>query len=114
MQSTRVEKIGENIRLNDNVLIDDCNDEASGSWFAPEGATDENAELILNLGCIQHANVIQMKNLGMNQGGTEKFTIFMSEYLYGPWNVVLTGNLKQTLKSGCSNIEMQSFKMYGR
>ena len=95
---------------NDAVLNDDCKDE-NGHWIAPIGANNENAEFILNLGCLQKVNVVQIKNLGKDMGGTEEFSIFVGEDSNGPWNLILKSELNQTTESGCSGSKMHVFKI---
>ena len=45
-----------NADIKDNVLRDNCDE-----WIAPEGAVDNDAELILHLGC--HKKIISFQRL---------------------------------------------------
>ena len=68
----------------DAVLADTCVDgQKDDNWAALAGAVNEEAELILSLGCPQNVKIIQIKNLERNLGGTEQFSIFVSEYNSG-------------------------------
>ena len=48
-----------NDTLND-VLHDKCEDD-DGQWIAPEGAVDDDATLILNMGCPQRIWEVKLK-----------------------------------------------------
>ena len=48
----------------EDVLHDNCNEDNSG-WIAPKNAVDEEAELVINLGCFQRIISVQMKNLNV-------------------------------------------------
>ena len=94
----------------DAVLADKCVDgKKDDNWVVQEGAVNEDAELILNLGCHQNVKIIQIKNLERDLGGTDRFSIFVSENSFGPWAVLLTGELNQTADVGCSQIEMHTY-----
>ena len=95
---------------NDAVLNDDCKDE-NGHWIAPIGAKNENVEFIINLGCLQKVNIVQIKDLGKDMGGTKKFSIFVGEDSHGPWDLILASELNQTIESGCSGSKMHVFNI---
>ena len=95
-----------NIVKNENVLHDNC-EEDSSEWLAPEGAVDDDAELILNLGCPQILTVVQIKNLKRGLGGTKKITLYAGNDLTGPWKFMTSAELNQT--EGCSD-EMKILK----
>ena len=75
---------------------------------------NNNAELILNIGCSQKVRNVQMKNLNRDLGGTKHFSIFLSDYSMGPWNLILRGELNQSSESGCLYNEMHSFPIDNR
>ena len=83
-----------NDTLND-VLHDKC-EEDEGQWIAPEGAVDDDASLILNLGCPQKITSVLIKNLRSDLGGTKEFSIYIGNNLVGPWELMGTGEINQT------------------
>ena len=80
-----------------NILTDDCNKE----WLAPEGAVGEDAEVIINMGCIKIPRVLQMKNIQRPHGGTKGFTIYVSERIEGPWKKAFEEEFPEEETGGC-------------
>ena len=89
------------------ILTDNCTDEDGDEWLAPEGAFNEDAEIIIDMGCSTKVHGLQMKNLKMEQGGTKGFKVFQSDTPDGPWDSILTDELPATDNLDCSR--MQNF-----
>ena len=98
---------GENITSND-VLHDSCED--GDSWFISGDHSVQNKDLIINLGCSQKVQIVQVKNLERDLGGTKEFSIFLSEFSSGPWNFLLKGQMDQNVESGCQKKKMYIFQ----
>ena len=86
---------------NHEVLTDNCDTEHGGEWLATEGATDKDAEIIIDLGCIKTLKSIRLKNIKKSQGGTKMFTIFYSNSEEGPWEVFVTDELAEAETDEC-------------
>ena len=98
---------GENITSND-VLHDTCED--GDGWVISGDHSVQNKDLIINLGCSQKVQMVQVKNLERDLGGTKEFSIFLSEFSSGPWNFLLKGQLDQNVESGCQKKKMYIFQ----
>jgi hypothetical protein len=92
-----------------DILTDVCRDEDSNEWLAPEEAVDDEAEIIIDMGCLKKLKGLQMKNIQRDHGGTKQFTIFLSEFHDGPWESVLTEELPEQVTDGCGL--MQTFNL---
>ena len=92
-----------------NILTDECSDEDSNEWLAPEESVDDEAEIIIDMGCLKKLKGLQMKNMKREHGGTKQFTIFLSESHDGPWDSVLTDELSEQVTDGCGL--MQTFNL---
>ena len=89
-----------------SILTDSCSPENEDAWFASEEAVEEDAEIILDLGCIKNVYGLHMKNLNVEKGGTKVFRIFLSEYSpEGPWNLILTDEFLEESKPGCATLK---------
>ena len=80
-----------NADIKDNVLHDNCDE-----WIAPEGTIDNDAELILHLGCHKKITSFQIRNMRSDLGGTKSFSLFIGNSLSGPWHLITSGELDQT------------------
>ena len=89
------------------ILTDNCSEEDGDEWLAPEGAFNEDAEIIIDMGCATKVHGIQMKNVKMEDGGTKQFTVFQSTSPSGPWDAILSDELKPADNSDCA--VMQTF-----
>ena len=92
-----------------NILTDECSNEDSNEWLAPEESVDDEAEIIIDMGCLKKLKGLQMKNMKREHGGTKQFTIFLSESHDGPWDSVLTDELSEQVTDGCGL--MQTFNL---
>ena len=86
------------------ILTDNCSDEDGDDWLAPEGAINEDATVIISLGCPKKIHGLQMKNLKMEQGGTKQFTIMLSNSPEGPWESILVDELQEQETPGCGSM----------
>ena len=93
---------------NHSVLSDYCDAEDVTEWLAPEGATEKEAEILIDIGCVRNIFNINLKNLKRKEGGTKLFTLYVSEVSGGPWEKILIGKLPPPEKDSCG--PMQSFK----
>ena len=84
-----------------HILTDKCSDEDGDEWLTPEGAINEEAEIIIDMGCVTKVHGLQMKNIKMEQGGTNQFTIFQSTSSEGPWVSILQDILPSPESPGC-------------
>ena len=116
MQPIKIEGAGlSNQPSSDGVLYDACMEgDSQDKWVIPAGELKERGELILHLGCSQHIKFVQLKNLDGELGGTDKFSIFISEFSAGPWDLILEGMMNQTAGSECSEHEMYTFDIESR
>ena len=78
-----------------DVLHDNC-DEGGGQWVAPEGAVDDDAALILDLGCPQRITSVLIKNLRGDIGGTKEYTVYIAHDMAGPWEFMGIGEINKT------------------
>ena len=76
----------------ENVLHDNCDE-----WIAPEGAVNDDAELILHLGCHKKITSFQIRNMRSDLGGTKTFSLYIRNIMYGPWHLITTGEINQTV-----------------
>ena len=83
------------------VLTDTCSDEEGDDWLTPEGAINEEAEVIIDMGCPTKVHGLHMKNVKMERGGTNQFTIFQSTSSEGPWVSILKDVLPALESPGC-------------
>ena len=81
----------------EDVLHDNCNEGGNG-WIAPSNAVDEEAELVIDLGCYQRIISVQMKNLKKEIGGTNAFSLYIGTQPTGPWELITSGTLNETSK----------------
>ena len=86
---------------NQDILTDDCDKE----WLAPEGAVDETAEVIINMGCIKTPKGLHMKNIKRAKGGTKGFIIYVSESIDGPWVESYKDEFPEQDKDGCQSVK---------
>ena len=93
-----------------DILTDNCNEEEESIWLAPKGATDDTAEIVINMGCSKSLKGIHMKNIKKKQGGTKNFTIFVSDSPDGPWNLAFQDEFPEQETVGCA--PMQNFYRY--
>ena len=84
-----------------DILTDNCDNE----WLAPEGAVDEAAEIIINLGCVKSPKGLHLKNIDRAQGGTKGFTIFLSENIDGPWIETYKDEFPEQEVDGCQPVK---------
>ena len=73
-----------------------------------EGAANEDAEIIIDLGCPKKVHGLQIKNSNTDDGGTKSFTIYLSYNSNGPWSEILVSQLPKT-ESKCG--EMKTFNL---
>ena len=84
-----------------DILTDNCDNE----WLAPEGAIEEAAEIIINMGCVKTPKALHMKNINSVYGGTKGFIIFVSESIDGPWIEAYKDEFPEPEKEGCQSIK---------
>ena len=93
----------------ENILTDSCSEEDDNHWLAPQEAVNDDAEIIIDMGCLKKIKGLQMKNLKKEHGGTKRFTILLSEFQGGPWKSIWTDELTEQHLTGCGLI--QSFNL---
>lgn len=71
--------------------METCTNEA---WRAPVRETGEAAELIFDLKCPKELETFTIMN-AFGDFGTQKFTLYGSKELTGPWNELFKGELKE-------------------
>ena len=89
---------------NHAILSDQCLSQQDTEWHAPIGATDSDAEIIIDIGCVRSVFSMNIKNLKGKNGGTKAFTLFLSEYTKGPWKEIFTGQLPRQEGHSCGSI----------
>ena len=95
---------------NHAILTDNCNSQHGTEWLAPKGATDSDAEIIIDIGCVRKMLAISMKNLKRKLGGTKTFTLFLSDSVEGPWKSFFTDKLPQSKSDSCGPLHNIEFR----
>ena len=100
-----------NIVNNDNTEINNILGKCSiGQWNAPEGALDDDAEIVIDMKC-----PIKMKELELINGGgdfsTNRFSLFGSHNSTGPWSWLFTGEIDEG-RDEVRSFSFSSFKLY--
>ena len=63
-------------------------------WKAPEGATGEDAKLVIDMGCPIKLQSIQLSN-GADESSTKDLSVFASHTASGPWDKLSSGFLEK-------------------
>ena len=93
-----------------NILTDNCTEGYDDEWLAEEEAVDNDAEIIVDMGCLKKIRGLQMKNINKKQGGTKQFTIFLSEFPDGPWESILSDKFPEETLEGCGSMQTHSIR----
>ena len=78
----------ENVEESD--IFEGC---SKAGWKAPEGATGDDAKIVIDMGCPLKLQDIQLMN-GAGDFSTEGFSVFASNNERGPWNELYSGILE--------------------
>ena len=93
-----------------NILSDECKDDDENHWLAEEDAINDDAEIIIDMGCMKRVKGLQMKNIKRVYGGTKQFTVFLSEFHDGPWESILTDEFQEESPEGCGRMHLFGFR----
>ena len=80
-----------NTNEDDSKILEGCSE---GGWNANEGATGENAKIVIDMGCPIKLQNIQLIN-GAKEFGTKDFSIFSSPKSTGPWSKFFSGSIEK-------------------
>ena len=78
--------------MDKDKIFEEC---SGGVWNAAEGAIEDEAELVIDMGCPLMLEEIQIIN-GLGDFSTKSFTVFGSQDSNGPWIQLYVGVLKQS------------------
>ena len=70
-------------------IFDKCSEEA---WKAAEGATGNDAEIVLDYGCPIKLQEVHLLN-GDGDFRTKSFSVLGSQSTDGPWKSIITGEM---------------------
>ena len=93
-----------------NILTDYCSTNDDNHWLADEGAVNDDAEIVIDMGCLKKMKGLQMKNIKKLHGGTKQFTIFLSEFHDGPWESTLVEEFEEEVTEDCGRMHIFSFR----
>ena len=71
------------------TILDECQNDG---WNAPEGATGDDAEMVIDMGCPIKLQDISLIN-GVGKFSTKQFSVFASINSLGPWKILYSGDL---------------------
>ena len=75
------------------TILDECQNEG---WNAPEGATGDDAEMVIDMGCPIKLQDISLIN-GIGDFRTKQFSVFASINTVGPWKILYSGELGEVI-----------------
>ena len=84
-------KTSENTEESD--IFEECSKEG---WKPAEGATGDDASIVIDMGCPLKLQDIQLIN-GAGDFSTERFSLFASHNSKGPWNELYSGILENNI-----------------
>ena len=75
------------------TILDGCQNEG---WKAPEGATGDDAEIVIDMGCPIKLQDISLIN-GVGDFSTKQFSLFASDKTVGPWKILYSEDLGEVV-----------------
>ena len=70
--------------------------------MASKTVGNKDASVIFDIGCLSNIRKLYLKNVPKSFGGTKNFTLYVSNNIDGGWQYLLSEQLKQGIREGCS------------